>query len=953
MLCVTSNCRSWTRLAGTAIAVWTLSLLAACGDDANGDEPGVIPSAELQWQQLIEAPSAALLAVHGLADDDVYLVGADDGSGPLVLHYDGQALERLDAGVTGDLWWVHATPDAVYMSGSDAHILRLQDGVFERMTTPGLGKHIVFGVWADAADNAYAVGSVAGRNGFVWHDDGTGWREVALPLEIPTDANRDTPALFKVTGEDDGTIWIVGDQGVVLRGSAATGFELVPSGTTERLFTAFARDGRVAVVGGSAQAECFDIAPERRATAPEGSPLLQGVNIDSRGATWAVGAQGRIYEDGGDGFVRVRTDLDLDIQSLHAVWTSPNGTVWTVGGNVLEPSLDAGVALAGAADGLSVPLVSVPSFEASVPTTCPDELVDPLPDASMARRWNAQLLNAIRRDIPAPTVHARNLFHLSAAMWDIWAAYDPDARGYLVDEDREGATADIEVAIAHAAHRILSARYGPAVGGEVSVDCFDRFMDALGLEPGDISDTAGPAAFGERVAARYLDAFRNDGANETGGYADPDGFAPDVPLLTVDQPGSNTDVATDWQQIVLAEAVSQNGIPEGSGVRDYIGAHWGNVTPFAIERPSPDAPYFDAPNVPLTLDQALLDATVEVLAYGAELDVEDGVERDFSPGAYGNNPLGTNDGTGHPVNPFTGDPYAPNVMKRGDFARLMAEFWADGPTSETPPGHWNTIANGASDHPEMTFRLFGEGEPLDRLSWDVHMYIALNGALHDAAIAAWELKREYLTARPITLIRTLAARGQRTDPNGPSYDPGGLPLVPGLIEVITAESAAQGERHAHLRRYIGEIAVYSWRGEPGDRDREIGGVNWIRGVDWIPYQRRTFVTPAFPGYVSGHSTFSRAAAEVLTQLTGTPYYPGGLGRYVLDPGWLFFEFGPSEQVEIQWATYYDASDQAGQSRLWGGIHVRQDDFDGRVVGDRVAQQALDRVVQLFGPAEAP
>jgi hypothetical protein len=112
------------------------------------------------------------------------------------------------------------------------------------------------------------------------------------------------------------------------------------------------------------------------------------------------------------------------------------------------------------------------------------------------------------------------------------------------------------------------------------------------------------------------------------------------------------------------------------------------------------------------------------------------------------------------------------------------------------------------------------------------------------------------------------------------------------------------------------------------------------------------VTPAFPGYVSGHSTFSRAAAEVLTQLTGTAYYPGGLGRYVLDPGWLFFEFGPSERVEIQWGTYYDAADQAGQSRLWGGIHVRQDDFDGRIVGDAVAQQAIDRVVQLFGtPAE--
>ena len=70
---------------------------------------------------------------------------------------------------------------------------------------------------------------------------------------------------------------------------------------------------------------------------------------------------------------------------------------------------------------------------------CPDEKIDPKPLASIARRWNEQILNAIRRDIPRPTVHARNLFHLSAAMWDAWAAYDDVADGYFV---RERQTAD-------------------------------------------------------------------------------------------------------------------------------------------------------------------------------------------------------------------------------------------------------------------------------------------------------------------------------------------------------------------------------------------------------------------------------------------------------------------------------------------------------------------------------
>ena len=55
---------------------------------------------------------------------------------------------------------------------------------------------------------------------------------------------------------------------------------------------------------------------------------------------------------------------------------------------------------------------------------------------SVARVWDEAVLDAIRRDVPAPTVHARNLFHVSAAMWDAWAAYEPAADGYIVHEER-------------------------------------------------------------------------------------------------------------------------------------------------------------------------------------------------------------------------------------------------------------------------------------------------------------------------------------------------------------------------------------------------------------------------------------------------------------------------------------------------------------------------------------
>jgi hypothetical protein len=110
------------------------------------------------------------------------------------------------------------------------------------------------------------------------------------------------------------------------------------------------------------------------------------------------------------------------------------------------------------------------------------------------------------------------------------------------------------------------------------------------------------------------------------------------------------------------------------------------------------------------------------------------------------------------------------------------------------------------------------------------------------------------------------------------------------------------------------------------------------------------VTPAFPGFTSGHSTFSRSAAEVLTELTGSPYVHGGLGEYVLEPGRLENENGPTSTIRLQFATYYDAADQAGQSRLYGGIHIRQDDFNGRITGSQIGMQAVALATTYFNGA---
>jgi hypothetical protein len=146
---------------------------------------------------------------------------------------------------------------------------------------------------------------------------------------------------------------------------------------------------------------------------------------------------------------------------------------------------------------------------------------------------------------------------------------------------------------------------------------------------------------------------------------------------------------------------------------------------------------------------------------------------------------------------------------------------------------------------------------------------------------------------------------------------------------------------------VGQIAIRAWRGEPQDPATETGGVGWIRAIEWMPYQASNFVTPPFPGYTSGHSTFSRAAAEVLAAFTGSDYFPGGLGAFVAHGHeFLVFEDGPSDTVELQWATYADAADEAGLSRRHGGIHPWFDDFPGRVQGKDIGDAAFERA-QLF------
>jgi len=582
----------------------------------------------------------------------------------------------------------------------------------------------------------------------------------------------------------------------------------------------------------------------------------------------------------------------------------------------------------------------------------------PASTGSAARIWNEQALGAIRLDLPRPTVHARNLFHLSAAMYDAWATYEAVADGYFFRERL--AAADLPTArheaISFAAYRVLAARYARSPNADATVAGLAERMRALGYDPCyRATEGTEPAQVGNRIAKVVLASTLDDGSNEANDYSDTTGWVADNEPLIVTLPGPGVQHDPDrWQPLALDQIVTQNGILQPGKVQGYVGAQWRDVRPFALRRNAPEALYFDLGAPPSWSTPESRALVLDVIRKEAFLDTTLPGTIDVAPGAYGNNSLGANDGSGHPLNPMTGAPYASHVVPTADFGRVLAEFWADGPRSETPPGHWNVLANAVANDPRFERRFGGKGPELDRLEWDVKMYFVLNGALHDAAIAAWEVKRRYLCARPISLVRYLGTLGQSSDPALPHYHPNGLPLEPGIVELVTTASSAPGERHERLAGYLGEVAVRAWRGEPEEPATQVSGAVWRLANAWFPYQRKTFVTPAFPGFISGHSTFSRSAAEVLTAITGSAYFPGGLGEFVARRGeYLTFEDGPSVDVHLQWASYFDAADQAGQSRLWGGIHLEPDDLVGRRTGHEVGLAALAEAARWFDGTAAP
>jgi hypothetical protein len=622
-------------------------------------------------------------------------------------------------------------------------------------------------------------------------------------------------------------------------------------------------------------------------------------------------------------------------------------------------------------------------------------------ESTVARQWNEVLLEAIRGDFARPTVHARNLFHCAVACFDAFAAYDEldttlflgrDWQGYscaldtallVIPVDDEGVREAQEMAMSYAAFRLLSHRFADSPNASASLDEFALLMAQLGYSPGNVSTdySLGAAELGNYIGQQLIAFGFQDGANETGGYANLVYSSSNSDLELAGSGNSDLTDPNAWQPLSIPIFIDQSGNVL-SETPDFLGAEWGGVKPFALADSVKEMKVRDGLEWPVYLDCGApplfgegddIANIADAYAWGfamvglwsAHMDPTDGVMVSIDPGHLGNlgstGPVsfdavdtfynwteGGDFSTGHAENPATGQPYVENQVLRGDYARVLAEFWADGPESETPPGHWFVLLNGAMDHPEFNTQWKGLGQDLDPLRYTLRAYLTLGGAMHDAAIAAWGHKGYYDYIRPVSALRYMAELGQRSDSTLASYHPGGLPLLPGRIEVIEAGDPLAFGGH------VGDIKIKAWRGPEAiiNPNWDEAGVGWILCEEWWPYQRPSFVTPPFAGYVSGHSTFSRAAAEVLTAITGSPFFPGGMGVFSLTQNqFLVFEDGPSTSMDLQWATYRDASDQCSLSRIWGGIHPPADDFPGRQLGLELAEMALERAERQFGISE--
>ena len=442
--------------------------------------------------------------------------------------------------------------------------------------------------------------------------------------------------------------------------------------------------------------------------------------------------------------------------------------------------------------------------------------------------WNKLAIEAIRRTKPGPPMAARSLGIIFTCIYDAWAAFDERANPVHSKVERrptneQNGNNKIK-AINIAAYKALKNQFGDLTNSD-GIKIFDQKLISLGHKiPTDSDNDNSPEGIGSKAANDVLKFRIDDRANQLNLYediSDPAYKALNTPISAL-FPSTVEEITRPdrWQPLTYLNADKEAATP------NFIAPHWGFVKPFAI------------PSYPRNREQE------------DDLNFPKGY-KDFLPREPQHyTSQGFLDQAKHVI-----DIQANLTPKQ----KVIAEYWADGPNSELPPGHW------------MVFTSYVAERDHSNLDQTVKLFFAVSNAIFDASIATWYAKRKWDYPRPITTIR-------------------------------------------HLFR---DKVIKAWGG-PGKGTKE------INGETWLPFQVPTFPTPPFAEYTSGHSGFSMAAAEVLKLFTGSDRF-----NY-----WYTQEkpinADPEEDVigiTLRWSSFSQAAYEAGESRLYGGIHFMKETLE--------------------------
>ena len=318
--------------------------------------------------------------------------------------------------------------------------------------------------------------------------------------------------------------------------------------------------------------------------------------------------------------------------------------------------------------------------------------------------WNTTLLDAVRTVRFAPMLTARALAIMHTCMYDAWAAYDGRAVGTVLgDRLRRPIAERTDTAKSIAVSYAARAALADLFPSERSR--FDSTLESLGLDPADESiDPSTPTGVGNVACRAVLDWRHHDGSNQLG---DLSGGAP-YSDYTGYVPVNTSTVLNDpnrWQPLVMPSGATQV----------FATPHWGHVVPFALKQPDEFRPR----QPPLYPDGEYVRQVDEIRRLSAGLS---------------------------------------------DREKVVAEYWADGPNTETPPGHWSLLAQ------------FVSRRDRHDLDDDVKMFFVLGNAMLDASIAVSDCKVAFDYIRPISAARFLYA-GQMIKAWGGPFR--GTALIPG------------------------------------------------------------------------------------------------------------------------------------------------------------------------------